>query len=163
MKKIILAALFLSLTACAATSGGLNRTEMSLSEYEDYALSQSYLEVCLKQGYINGSGYAQGNSVIDRTLEKEASRRIVNYTTINDYFVKTSTSMNQWTQSLNESGRRDLKFQCQKLEGSLTNAYNENQRAKEIIMSRPVYTAPQSNSSTTYCNKFGTQVICNTY
>ena len=163
MKNIVITVLLLSLTACASTSGGLNRTEMSLSEYEDYALSQSYLEVCLKQGYIDGRGYAQGNSIIDQTLENEASRRIVNYTTINDFFVKTSKSMNQWIQGLNEEGRRDLKFQCQKLEGILTNSYNENQRSKEIIMSRPVYTVPQNKSSTTYCNKFGTQVICNTY
>lgn len=139
MKYLALASFLIFLTACSTTSGGKYKAEMSIAEYEDYALSQSYLELCLKEGYIDGRGYAQGHSVINRTLENEASRRIVNYTTINDFFVKTSDSMNQWAQKLNVNNRRDLKFQCQKLEGTLTNSYTENQRAKEIIMSRPVY------------------------
>lgn len=161
-KLLLVAPLLLSLTACATTSLS-SKPEFTQAQYTEFADMETLLDFCLKQEFIDSVAYAQGNSVINRALESPK------YTLDRMKYNRILSDMNESNKeaiaNLTASEMRDMKFVCQQTEGYAKTTYAEIQRENEIKMQSPspVYTPYRNRSSTTYCNQFGSQVICNSY
>ena len=161
MKNISLLTVLVSsfLTGCA-TIPGSSQSELTQDEYVNYAAAFGMLDTCLYQGLMDGETHAKAMSVFNEAFV--VKNRIVDKSKMS---VLTSNARSNYERAA-AAYPQELRFQCQKMSGKIQVDYREIQEQKrnnQINNQRPVYTPTYNKSSTTSCNQFGSQVICNTY
>lgn len=159
MKNIFLLTALVSsfLTGCA-TIPGSSQSELTQDEYLNYAGAFGLLDACLYQGFMDSETHAKAMSVFNEGFV--VKNKIVDRNKMN---VLTSNARSGIER---EAPPQELRFECQRISGKVQVDYREIQEQKrnnQINNQRQVYTPAYNKSSTTSCNQFGSQVICNTF
>lgn len=178
MRKIFLTTpVLLAIIGCATTPPA-PKIEMSLAEYQQRAKEYSMLDTCLKRDYIDSQTHGKAMSIYNSSLDM--SGKLVDKRKLSGMINETNTYVDGLQSKMNremspenlEKDRNKVKFICQKLAGEIQVGYSEIQdlnrqiqRQNEIKQQQQnqIYVPAYNKSSTTSCNQFGSQVICNTY
>lgn len=177
MRKILLfTPLLLAITACATTQIS-PKPEMSLDEYRDRAQRNAIYGMCLRRGFMDSDTYGKAISIGEMAMsvsnQKVDSLKLINMTreTERKLEKEAEQAIRYQGPQMVDSNRKEFahsfKYECQALSGMINTNYNELQELKRSAnMKQPqtqTYTPIQNKISTTYCNTFGSQVICNSY
>ena len=112
--------------------------------YEKWGRMQGGLELCRNAGYIDATTYAKGRAL----LNDQKSMNIVDPQKLDE---ATRQAMSAYASSVN---RRD----CEDIAGTIGLSYENATRPAPTVVT-PMIKAP----TTTYCNRIGTQVFCNSF
>lgn len=176
-RLLLISPVLLAIVGCATTPPA-PIVEMSLAEYQQYASAYALLDICLKRDHIDSQTYGKGMSMYNASLDM--SKKLIDRKKLDGFVQETNRYMDELQSKMERemppealaTDRNEVKFICQKLAGEIQIGYSEIQelnrqlqRQKEIRQQQQNQTSiPQYNkSSTTFCNKFGSQVICNTF
>lgn len=165
MKKLFnLVPLFLIVSGCATVSN-VSKPEMHQQEYTERAMRYAHFGTCLRLGYMDSSTYGKAMSVGQAGANAVYSN--INTQKLDGMTREAEKSILEYVQLMSNEKRNDFKYECQVLSGMIETGYDElkeQQRNNSLQRPNVIYSQPaQSKSSTTYCNKFGSQVICNSY
>lgn len=174
-KTLLLIPFMLSLIGCATTQA-TPKSEISLAEYKDRAERNGMYGICLRLELMDSNTYGKAISIGEMAIAKTGQ-------TVDKgkLFDMTKEFEGEFVSLYNESMRGldaqsaaiedkklkdSMRYDCQALGGRINTAYSEiqeTQRNKSMQQRQtPTYQPRQSNNSTTSCNQFGSQVICNT-
>lgn len=159
MKNILLlTALVSSFLVGCATIPGASQSELTQDDYVNYGEAFGLLDACLYQSFMDGETHAKAMSVFNEGFV--ITNKIVDRNKIN------VLKSNARSRIEREAPPQELRFECQRISGMVQVDYREIQEQKrnnQINNQRSVYTPTYNKSSTTSCNQFGSQVICNTF
>lgn len=156
--------LFLFFSGCATTSN-IQKPVMDQAEYESRALRYAHLGTCLRLGYMDSSTHGKAMSISQRGGNMRFSN--IDNQKLDEMTREAGQAILENVQLMSNEERNDFKHDCQVISGMVETNYNEIQeKERNNSLQKPniIYSQPaQNKSSTTYCNKFGSQVICNSY
>ncbi|MEQ1205686.1 hypothetical protein ABLT98_18415 [Acinetobacter baumannii] len=110
------------------------------AQYQKYGAMASDLNQCFQNSYIDSDTYGKGRIV----LQNIHSMNIINPTKLDEAIA-------------NSPVRYVSQSECMQMGGII------NARFAQIQQSNQNYTPQVASPTTTYCNRIGSQVVCNSY
>lgn len=150
MNKIIITALVLLLSGCAT-----EKQDMPFANYEGFALNEAIINKCVAQGDMDYNTAATGKNIVAQRLNSWRYDPVIYQNVLNGQIAKFSGGVSK--EDCNTKGM-DIAQSAQQIQ----QAY-EQERIQQANISQLNQTLQNMQPKTTYCNRIGTQVLCNTY
>lgn len=174
-KTLFIIPFLLALTGCATTQA-TPKSEISLAEYKDRAERNGMYGICLRLELMDSNTYGKAISIGEMAIAKAGQtvdkRKLFDMTKefegeLVSLYNEEMRGLDAQSAAIEDKKIKDsMRYDCQALSGMINTGYAEIQEMQrnKIIQQRqtPTYQPRQSNNSTTSCNQFGSQVICNT-
>lgn len=142
----IIFGLAISLGGCAT-----QKPQMSDAQYEMFAKGWSYLHHCSAEGFIDPATTARGRTYVVGAMNQYSFDGALLDGKAKDYINYGTPPSQQECRSLAVS----IEGRKQQIENQNATAAMQQQEAQNMINA--------TKSTRTYCNKIGTQVLCNSF